>query len=305
MPETAPLPLRDALQNSSLALFIGGDLPAEVTGQPSRRDLAERLAAQYGLPAGLSLAEAAQRLSPAGGRFEFTRFLRDQMETATRPQRFHRQVAGMVRDFHIPLVVSAAYDDLLEYAIQEAGVTANRLLNQEDVHFIRPGRPTLVRLYGSLKAPDSLVVTARDHYTLFQQKPNFADELRVAFRHYTFLFLGYDLSDPDFRFIFDQVSGSRFSRPAYAVWPDLPDEDQRAWRGQNIVILPGGAYALDGAPPQAQPAGPGQQTVGAASLESARPAASSGDRYVIYIYNSSGIAIGDGARAESADTRPD
>jgi hypothetical protein len=41
--------------------------------------------------------------------------------------------------------------------------------------------------------------------------------VRRAFQRYTVLFLGYDLSDPDFRFIYEQVASNRFARPVYAV----------------------------------------------------------------------------------------
>jgi hypothetical protein len=56
------------------------------------------------------------------------------------------------------------------------------------------------------------------------------DEVRQAFRRNTVLFLGYNLADPDFRFLFDQVAESRFARTAYAVWPGLPEADVRMWQ---------------------------------------------------------------------------
>jgi hypothetical protein len=73
------LPL-DQLKQERLALFIGADLHLEVTGLPSRADLACILARRKGLDETLSLAEVAQRVSQAGSRWEFTAFIRDALD---------------------------------------------------------------------------------------------------------------------------------------------------------------------------------------------------------------------------------
>lgn len=56
------LPLGEALQRGNLALFLGADLPRELTGLPGRADLAAGLAQRLDLggPA-LPLAEVAAR----------------------------------------------------------------------------------------------------------------------------------------------------------------------------------------------------------------------------------------------------
>ena len=64
-----------------------------------------------------------------------------------------------------------------------------------------------------------------------------SDEVRRAFKRNTILFYGYNLSDPDFKFLFDQIAESQFARLAYAVWPGLSEIDVRMWRDRGIVIL--------------------------------------------------------------------
>jgi hypothetical protein len=232
--------LAEALRRGALALFVGADLPGEVTGLPPRAELARELARRKGLGESLPLAEVAQRVSRAGNRWEFTDFIRDALDTVGKsPQAFHRRIVELVKKQQVETIITTAYDNLLELAFHEAGVGLNRVLRGSDVNFISPDRPTLIKLYGDAQQPDTLVVTDRDHSELLRDrdKEELVDEVKRAFRRNTVLFLGYNLADPDFRFLFDQVAESRFARTAYAVWPGLPETDVQMWRDRGIVIL--------------------------------------------------------------------
>lgn len=292
-PVRLPPPLLEAVQRGALALFVGADLPGEASGLPSRRELASGLARKYGLDESLPLGEVAQRVGAGGSRWEFTQYLKDALDTTRRePQSFHRQLARLVRDFDLPLVITTAYDNLFERACQQAGCALQRAVRASEVGFLQPGRPALVKLYGSLEQPDTLTVTAQDHARLLRDKEALVDEVRQALRKSTVLFLGYDLSDPGLRSLLAQVTQEPLARRHYAVWPGLAPDEKRAWGDQNIEILEGGLYALSSAP-QAQAGAPAPQMVAVEAQGK-----DSGDRYVIYISNSSGIAIGDGARVE-------
>jgi hypothetical protein len=232
--------LSEQLQRGQLALFIGADLPREITGLPSRADLARELARRHNLDESLPLAEVAQRVSRAGNRWEFTNVIRDALDTSGKsPQPFHQRIAALVQEHHVETIITTAYDNLLEMAFQQTGVGFNRVVRGSDVSFIRPDRPTLIKLYGDAQQPDTLVVTDRDHSDLMRDrdKESLVDEVRQAFRRKMMLFLCYNLSDPDFRFLFDQVAESKFARTAYAVWPGLLEVDARMWRDRGIAIL--------------------------------------------------------------------
>lgn len=247
VPAAELAPMVEALDRRSLALFIGADLPAGVTGLPSRADLSAQLARRKGLSGSLSLAEVSQRVSQAGNRFEFTDFLRTALDTVGKsPRPFHQAVAALLKSGRLETVITTAYDGLLEQACQQAGLALNRVIRGSDARFASPDRPTLIKLYGDTQQPDTLVVTDRDHSDLLRsrEREELVDEVRRAFRRNTMLFLGYDLTDPDFRFLFDQVAESRFARTAYAVWPGLPPADVEMWRDRGIVILPAEATAV-------------------------------------------------------------
>ncbi len=231
--------LPDLQADGPWTLFLGADLPAAVTGLPSRADLARALARRYGLNESLPLSEAAQRVSQAGNRFAFTVLLREMLATGASPRPFHARIVDAARRLRIETILTTAYDDLLARAFQQAGFPCDRVVRGDDLAFLTPGRPTLIHLYGDIAQPDTLVVTDRDHLELLRDRARepLLDEARRAFRRTSLLFLGYNLADPDFRFLFDQVAESRFARLAYAVWPGLPADEARAWRERGIVIL--------------------------------------------------------------------
>lgn len=240
MSTSLPPELVEQMGKGRVALFLGADLPQTVTGLPSRADLARGLAHRHGLDESLSLAEVAQRVSQAGNRWAFTDFIRNALDTAGKEtQPFHRRIVEWVQEHKVETLITTAYDNLLELAFQQAGVALNRVVRGGDVSFINPDRPTLIKLYGDAGQPDTLVVTDRDHSDLLRDRERepLIDEVRRAMRLNTVLFIGYNLADPDFRFLFDQVAESRFARTAYAVWPGLPEADVRMWRDRGIVIV--------------------------------------------------------------------
>ncbi len=244
---STPAPLQDALKRGNLTLFIGADLPSSVTGLPSRVDLAFDLAQQHGIDEKLPLAEVAQRVSQAGNRWTFTDFIRNALDTTGKsPQFFQQQVVTLVKKHRLESIITTAYDNLLELAFQSAGLGLNRVIRGNDVNFINPDRATLVKLYGDAQQPETLIVTDQDHNKMLrdQEREAIIDEVRQALRRSTVLFVGYNLADSDFRFLFDQVTESRFRRTAYAVWPGLPDVEKQMWRDRGITILEVAPFGL-------------------------------------------------------------
>jgi len=243
------LRLQEALQSRSLALFLGADLAEAITGLPSRADLARRLAERRGLDPSLSLAQVTQRLAKGGYRFDFTSLLREALDTTgKKPQPYHRSVVEFVRSNGVETIVTTTYDGLLVAAFREAGVELNSVVEDGDMAFARRGVPTLIRLYGAIDRPTSLVATEDDHYALWRDRnrENMLDEVRMALRRNTVLFLGYNLADPDFNLLWREVLDrmGRFAVGAFAIWPGLPEDEVQVWRDRQITMLEAGAVGL-------------------------------------------------------------
>jgi hypothetical protein len=139
----------------------------------------------------------------------------------------------------VRIFITTAYDNLLALAFEQTGVPLDGILRNSDLRFAHPGGPMLIWLYGKVEQVDSPVVTEQDHWNLLRDRDRdeVIDEVKRALRQNTVLFLGYDLSDPDFRFLLSEVADSRFARLAYAVWPGFLEDQARVWRERGVVIV--------------------------------------------------------------------
>ena len=230
--------LCEQLTQQRLAIFVGADLPQSVTGLPSRADLARGLAPHQGLDEQLTLAAVTQRVMQANQRWVFTNYMKNQLSTWNKkPQRFHQLLVQLP----IEMMITTAYDNLLQQAFEQAGQPLNHLVKDSDVPFSHPRWRTLLRLYGDLSQPDSLIITEDDHYGLSRNrdKENLLDEVRATMRRHAILFLGYDLTDPDFNLLWREVLDrmGRFAIGAYAVWPNLPQDEEKIWQARHIQII--------------------------------------------------------------------
>ncbi|MBA3533956.1 MAG: SIR2 family protein [Ardenticatenales bacterium] len=230
--------LAEHLAEQRLALFVGADMAQRFTGLPSRADVAGALARRKGLSESLSLAAVAQRVMEQGNRWEFTEFLKRQWETTGKsPQRFHELLVRLP----VPILVTTAYDDLLRRAFEQAGEPLNVLVQDNDVPFVQARRRTLLRLYGDLAQPDTLIVTEDDHYHLGNKrlKENLLDRVSVILRENVVLFVGYNLVDPDFLLFWNEALArmAGYSLGGYALWPGLPESEQRVWKGRHIKVI--------------------------------------------------------------------
>ena len=233
--------LREQLQRGRLVLLIGADLPVEISGLPDRQSLADDLATTQGFASGERLPAVAQQVMSYGNRWAFTEFLQTALDTVgVNPQAFHQAVVELVKSYKIDTFITLAYDDLLEQAFRAAGVGLNVVVGDEQLSFINPERPTLIKLNGDIRQVTSLIVTEQDQNALLRGrlKPEVVDEVQRALRRNSILFLGYDLSDPSVSAWFDEVAGDRFQRSSYAAWSGLSPAQVKAFeanRGLKIL----------------------------------------------------------------------
>ncbi len=230
--------IHEQLATGRLTLFLGADLPAALTGLPSRADLAAGLAQRHGLPAGLSLAAAAQRVMQRGNRFAFTDYLGQRLDPLSKPP---QPIYQLIAQLATPIVITTAYDNLLEQAFQQAGAPINRIVRDSDLAFADPHHRTLIKLYGDLQQRDTLVVTEDDHYGLWRSrdKEGILDEVRRAMRGNAVLFLGYNLADPDFLLLWREVLDrmGRFALGAYAVGLGMSPDERCVWEDRQVRII--------------------------------------------------------------------
>jgi len=156
--------LREHLQSRRLLFFVGPDFPAELSGISDLQTLADKLAARENLPEGARMAEVAQQIMSYGNRRQFIEFIQNHWETTDkRPGPIYRELAKLIKTTGPELILTTAYHRMLEWALREAGdLTFNKVARDTDLAFANPTQPTLLKLYGDLDQPDTLVVTEQD-----------------------------------------------------------------------------------------------------------------------------------------------
>lgn len=250
--------LKGFLQRGRLVLFVGPDLPQEITGAPDRQTLANRLAEEKGLPSvhargqgtgGWSLSAVAQQVMGHGNRYEFTQFIKRQL-TGVQPGSFYRALAGFVQSaFSQGTVITTAYHRLLETALEGAGLYNLQVVTQDHmIPFLEPNAPTLFKLYGDIQQAD-LIVTEQDQNALIRGRANerqdLVDEIARLFKRNCILFLGVDLRDPVIQALFDDVAGGKFQVPAFAVWNGLSETERASLESnRGVRVMEGDEIGL-------------------------------------------------------------
>ncbi len=63
----------------------------------------------------------------------------------------------------------------------------------------------LLKAHGDLTIPDTWILTANDYRNLIKRNPAYRNLMRTILSQYTFMFLGFGLSDPDFQLLLHDV----------------------------------------------------------------------------------------------------
>lgn len=178
------------------------------------------------------LPRAAQLYASSTDRQSLVDFVIRHIDNADPPGPVHRALATLP----VQVIITTAYDDRLETALREAGRPCLSVVHDTDVPYHDPEHIQVIRLYGTVSQPESLLLTQDDIADLFTHlSPITRIIVQAHLASKTLLFVGCKLDDY-FRQLYRQtiVPLDRSQRPAYAVqWP--PDEmDAASWRGQIV-----------------------------------------------------------------------
>jgi hypothetical protein len=245
----APLDLIASLGQGNAGAFVGAGLSIGA-GLPGWYDLIAELSARigYDLPpakwaTGDALIDAAQAYVNRQGLNALIRHLKDRLDTTgVPPSAAHRALARLP----ISLVFTANFDDLLERAFRDAGKRVEVVVRDSSIPFMRrgPNVVNIVKLYGDLDQPDTIVLARQQYESYFLQRPQMVKLLETELARSDMLYLGWSGSDPYFKLVFGELL-SRFGpmmRPGYAVMFDVTDaqRDELARRQIRPVELPAG-----------------------------------------------------------------
>ncbi len=247
-PGLIPDQLLSNIKKGDCVLFLGADLPLGYEGAPlSRPELAATLAEKYGLPPNQPWPETAQTYLGQfnGDRNSLIRFV---AEHCNGPQVKAGALHEAIAQVGFRAIVTAWYDEVLEESLKQAGYRINRVVRDTQLPYVQEGEREVivVKLYGCLSDPESLVLDTWDHEELMDRLSRKLELVTAFCSLRPPLFVGFDLLDrtPMRLYVRASTNLAKHMRRAYAVWPRLLDTAQAAWRDKNVEFSQADATAF-------------------------------------------------------------
>jgi hypothetical protein len=273
------------LAAGGVSVLVGAELSV-AAGLPSWYDLLAELCAQIDYTAlpprqwasGSQLIDAAQAYVNRRGLFGLISHLKQRLDTTrVRPSAAHHALARLP----VSLVFTANLDDLLERAFREAGRQVEVVARDSSIPFLGrgPGTVNVVKLYGDLGQPDTVVLTKEQSGAYPTQRPHTIGLVQHALATTDMLYLGWGGANPDP--YFDQLFGQLLSslgemmHPGYAVVFAVTEHQREDFRRRQIRLV-----ELPDDDPAARLAGWLESLAGAAEGAGAAAPAPAGTRVV-------------------------
>lgn len=230
-----PPELIEQLQRSNVVLFTGAGLSVSA-GLPSGQQLVQELAQRQPEVAGRPFPEAMQAYQLLRSRQSLLDYLMHRIDDpAIPPGRAHHLIAALP----LTRVFTTNWDTLQETAWRQARKRVTLVVRDNELAYTDAQTIQLVKMHGTITQPDSIVVTEDDYLDFFDRRPQIAQALGHYAATQTLLFLGYSLSDPDFKRIMAEVGRrvGREMRRSYAVQLHPNPLDVRNWEGKNVQVI--------------------------------------------------------------------
>ncbi len=245
--------LLEAVREGRCVLFAGAGL-SRAAGLPDWGGLLRELAGPLGLALAADLQQypldfsldLAQWYAERCGRDALDAFVHARfgntarLSPAVRPTLAHCFLAALP----FRLFLTTNYDDLIERALRALRRDPEVVCRPEEVvRTGQVGRPCVVKLHGDATHRTRFVLTRDDFDGFFRDHPVTAALLEGLLLNQTFLFVGYDLRDPNTRQTYSRVAHllRQANRRAYTVV--VRDEDatsrfyEEQWRRQGLITL--------------------------------------------------------------------
>ncbi|MEZ4735958.1 MAG: caspase family protein [Caldilineaceae bacterium] len=236
--------LKQQLAQGNVCAFVGAGLSVGA-GLPGWYDLIHELAQRSGqeMPppqwaSGDTLMRIAQTYVDQHGLNHLIRFLKDRLDTTGKqPTAAHRALAQLP----LNLVFTANYDDLLERAFREAGKRVEVVVRDGNIPFMARGedRVNIVKLYGDLNQPETVVLAQAQYERFFQERPELVKLLEVELGRSTLLYLGWSHTDPYFNLVMGQMLNryQGMMRRGYAAMFDMLEPQRAELRRKQIHLV--------------------------------------------------------------------
>lgn len=242
------LELTEALARREVVPFVGAGFGV-YSGLQDWYSLVANLALRSGQPMPPrewattdALTTIVQTYANQRGLNSLITYLKDQLNTVgVAPSTAHIALASLPVD----LVFAATLDDLLERAFRDAGRRVEVIVRDRDIPFMRRNGSivNIVKLYGDLNQPDTLVLTRQQHEQSSLDRPQLAKLLETELGRSTLLYLAWSRGDPQLGPIIGELLAryGSVARMGYTVVSELTSSQADEFRRMHIqpVVLQG------------------------------------------------------------------
>jgi len=239
-----PKELYNYIISGNCVLFVGAGASIEA-GAPSAQEMTRELSKKYlqGKHQEEPLSKVASYIEtkPGLGRRVVVDYLINRL-SPLKPSKAHL----LLPKFRWPAIYTTNYDTLIEQAYERVNVKYKPILSSSDLAIDMTDHYSYVLLYkphGCISRPaikeTPIIITEDDNYSVADNRKAIYRQLEVHKYKSVFLFIGYSFSDFDLSQIWFDVSKElgRFSRWAYALWPNCSEVQRATWRTRNIELI--------------------------------------------------------------------
>ncbi|MDP9051026.1 MAG: SIR2 family protein [Acidobacteriota bacterium] len=237
-----PYPIISDISKGRCLPFIGAGFSKNAVltaglSMPDWDDLTKILEQQAATPFGSPPLVVAQRYQDKFGRVQLIEAIREALHPENaRPGHAHRAFAKLPFD----TIYTTNFDLLLEEAYRQELRPFRSLAGELQLPF-HAGRTasSIVKMHGDLRHEEHIIATQNDYDAFLSKYPVVATHLSAMLITRTPLFIGYSLSDPDFKKIREVVRTrlGDFERMSYVVQFDVPPEEIEAGFREKIHII--------------------------------------------------------------------
>lgn len=244
------------IQQKRCVVFVGAGLSAGA-GLPTWKELLLRGIQELvgSLPKGEIHQEELTNLVKWGKLLEVADFCKEKLGSA-----YHQFLSEQVRGDQVQNLppthdvlmrlpfsawVTTNYDKLLERAYSQVrGGGSPKTLTHKDTEalgrLLFDGGPFILKAHGDIDRPETVVLTSRDYSEIIHANPAFNEIFSGLLLTKALLFVGYSLSDPDFRLLMDRqlTHFKGFVPERYALMTGVGEVEQDVlWRTARIRVI--------------------------------------------------------------------
>ena len=228
--------LAERANHGRLVVFVGAGVSKDA-GLPLWHELFEPLRTQAGPDALAHPVDVAQTYADLHGREALLEYVQRALGRVRLPGRLHRALARVPARVYF----TTNYDCLLERALAENGARPRVRWRDDDAagaDFL--DWRTVVKLHGCLSARASLVITRDDYDAYRSTHSRLAGLLQSHLGQYTFLCVGFSLTDLNFREIHETTyrTAGRSGLDGYALDAGAHVAERAAfWRDLGVQVV--------------------------------------------------------------------